>query len=142
MKKVEEMMAQERGRAERGAVARGSRGKKDDTSSDEEVDDDENSSSDYEIGVLALEVQGDDRNEGNSDGESAEEDLCFMVMAEVPDFYATHYIIHKSKLNREEVKNLVRDNLCDIFFTIIDYPDRWMMVMDDSDETQERWLRT
>ena len=32
--------------------------------------------------------------------------------------------------------------MCDICFTIIDYPDRWMMVMDDSEETQERWLRT
>ena len=67
-------------------------------------------------------------------------DLDLIVMNEVPGFYATHYIIHKSRMNKETVMIFVRDNLSDICFTVVDYPEMWMMVMDDSVATEERWL--
>ena len=45
-------------------------------------------------------------------------------------------------MNKREVINLVNDNLSDLCFTIFEYPDRWMMVMDDAESTQDRWLDT
>ena len=44
-------------------------------------------------------------------------------------------------MDQDGVRNFIIDNFCDVCFTVIDYPDRWMLVMNDSEETEERWIR-
>ena len=61
MKKMEEMMQKDKGKDERGAVARSSGGKHDSENSEEDRSREDGSDSDYEIGMLALELREDDR---------------------------------------------------------------------------------
>ena len=102
MKKLEEMRLQESRRGERGAVARGAIGSDIGmVSSSEKASDDSGSA--YEIGVLALEADSDEENGNRNEDSNEFGDLSIIRMAEVPEFYATHYIIHKSRMNKGEL---------------------------------------